>query len=75
MAKRSAKKVDVQSVNMNMSGDKSVSVRKIQNGFIVSESGYTGKGKNQKWFSREMFSKTNPVKVNIPSTIGRFTKK
>lgn len=39
----------------------SANIRQIENGFVISESGYTGKGKNQQYFSREYFSKTNPV--------------
>lgn len=42
--------------------DSSVGVRQIENGYVVSESGYTGKGKNQKWYNKEYFSKTNPLK-------------
>lgn len=39
----------------------SSSVRKIENGFIVSENGYVGKGKNQQWINKEYFSATNPL--------------
>lgn len=39
----------------------SVNVRQIENGFIVSESGYTGKGKNQQYYNKDYFSPTNPV--------------
>lgn len=42
--------------------DSSVSVRQIENGFLVSESGQTGKGRNQKWYNKEFYSKTNPLK-------------
>lgn len=41
--------------------DSSLSVRRIENGFLVSENGYTGKGKNQQWYNKEYFSPTNPV--------------
>lgn len=41
--------------------DSSISVKQIENGFIVSENGYTGKGKNQQWYNKEYFSPTNPV--------------
>lgn len=44
--------------------DGNVSVRKISNGFIVRSSGYTGKGKNQKYFEKEVFSESNPIKVS-----------
>lgn len=39
----------------------STSIRQIENGFLVSESGYVGKGRNQKWVNKEFFSPTNPV--------------
>ena len=44
--------------------DSSVSVRQIQNGFIVSESGTTGKGRNQQYYNKEYYSKTNPLKLS-----------
>ena len=50
----------------------SVSVRQIGNGYIVAESGYTGKGKNQQWYNKEFFSPTNPV-ANVPKI--KFGKK
>lgn len=43
--------------------DSSVQVRQIMNGFIVSESGTTGKGRNQQYYNKEYFSKTNPLKM------------
>lgn len=39
-----------------------VSIRSIENGFIVSESGHKGKGKNQQWFNKEYFTASNPIK-------------
>lgn len=42
--------------------DSSVSVRQIENGYVVSESGQTGKGRNQKWYNKEYFSPNNPLK-------------
>lgn len=76
MAKR-MKSQAIQRVNFDISGpgDKSVSIRKINNGFIVSESGYTGKGDKRKYFTKETFTKTNPVQVNMGGTAGRFTGK
>jgi hypothetical protein len=44
--------------------DSSVQVRQIMNGFIVSESGTTGKGRNQQYYNKEFFSKTNPLKMS-----------
>lgn len=58
--------------------DSSIHVRQIENGYVVSESGTTGKGKNQQYYSREYFSKSNPVKINgATPTSGniRFNKK
>lgn len=52
--KRSTPKVEVDK-------NSSVSIRKIENGYLVSESGYTGKGRNQQWYSKEYFSPNNPV--------------
>ena len=46
---------------LDVNKNTTASVRAIENGFIVSESGTTGKGKNQQWFNREYFSKSNPV--------------
>lgn len=42
--------------------DSSVQVRQIQNGYIVSESGTTGKGRNMNYYNKEYYSKTNPLK-------------
>ena len=39
----------------------SASIRKIENGYLITESGSTGKGKNQQWFDRQYYSATNPV--------------
>lgn len=50
-------KTETLDVNQNTSAN----IRKIENGYLISESGYTGKGKNQQYFNREYFSKTNPV--------------
>lgn len=49
-------------INVGVDKDSSVSMRQIENGFLVSESGYTGKGKNQKWYNKEYFVKNNPLK-------------
>lgn len=38
-----------------------VSIREIENGFIVSENGYTGKGRNQQYYDKQYYSPTNPV--------------
>lgn len=49
------------SLSSMVDNNTSLSVRKIENGFIVSESGYMGSGKNQKYYNKDFFSPTNPV--------------
>ena len=51
--------------------DMNISVRQIQNGFIVRKSGYTGNGKNQKYVETEVYSKSNPVKIDAPIKFGK----
>lgn len=46
---------------LDVNKNTSANIRQIENGYLISESGYTGKGKNQQYFTREYFSKTNPV--------------
>ncbi len=66
MAKKATgKSVQPESVSMSMSNDKSMNIRKIENGWIVRESGYSGKGRNKNYFEKERFSATNPVSVNM----------
>ena len=48
-------------IKVNVDKDSQVGIEKIENGFIVSESGYTGKGRNQKWYNKKYFSPTNPL--------------
>lgn len=72
MAKSSSKKRSTSSepaVKAHVDNNSSVSVRQIQNGFVVSESGYTGKGRNQQWYNKEWFSKTNPIKLSGGTTM------
>lgn len=71
-AKSSPKKSTRSSSVEKLDVDKntSASIRKIENGYIVSESGTTGKGKNQQWFNREYFSATNPV-ANVKIQFGK----
>lgn len=64
MAKPSIKKTPAKSAaseTLDVNKNTSASIRKIENGYLISESGYTGKGRTQQYFSREYFSKTNPV--------------
>lgn len=59
MAKKSSTTISPPRVTVD--SDSSVQVRKIKNGFIVSESGTRGKGRNQQYYNDEYFSKTNPI--------------
>lgn len=63
MAKASNKKAAISNVHLGMSNNKNLNVRQIENGFIVRESGSVGKGKNQKYFEKEFFSKSNPIAI------------
>jgi hypothetical protein len=49
-------------MNVPITKNENVSVRAIQNGFIISKSGYVGKGKNQQYVNKEYHSPTNPLK-------------
>lgn len=46
---------------LEVDNNSSINVSRIENGFLVSESGYTGKGKNQQYYSKQYYSPTNPV--------------
>ena len=39
-----------------------ISIQEIENGFLVSQSGYTGTGKNQQWYNKQYYTPTNPIK-------------
>lgn len=39
----------------------SSNIRQIENGFIISESGTTGKGRNTQYWNKDYFSPTNPL--------------
>lgn len=41
-----------------------ISISEIENGFLVSQSGYTGKGKNQQWYNKQFYTPTNPIKFS-----------
>lgn len=60
--KKSSPRKSSSNIKVEVDKDSSVSVRQIENGFLVSESGQTGKGRNQKWYNKEFYSKTNPLK-------------
>ncbi len=68
MAKTKAKQTTVSPKNVQFSIDNNtnVSVRKIENGFIVRESGYKKLKKGEQYFEREKFSQTNPVQIKTP---------
>lgn len=50
-------------INVEVDKDSSIRIEKIENGYIVAESGTTGKGKNIKYYDRRYFSPTNPVQI------------
>lgn len=58
--KKTSKKSS-KSLSSMVDKDSSTSIRKIENGFIVSESGMKGKGKNKQWYNKEYFSQQNPL--------------
>lgn len=58
----SSSKTNLGGVKVEVDNNSSVNVRAIQNGFIVSESGYTGKGRNRDYYNKEYFQKNNPLK-------------
>ena len=41
----------------------SVTVKQIENGYLICKSGYVGAGRNQKYVCTETFSKTDPIKA------------
>lgn len=59
---KSTKKTSTKSSSpVRVDNNSSVSIREIENGFIVSENGYTGKGRNQQYYDKQYYSPTNPV--------------
>lgn len=50
--------------NISIKPNESISVRPIENGYIVSKSGYKGDGKNQQYYNKEYHSPTNPLKLS-----------
>lgn len=59
-----AKSKSTPAIKVHADKDSTVSVRQIENGFIVSESGSRGKGNKREWYNKEYFSKVNPVKIS-----------
>lgn len=43
---------------LEVDANSNIAIRQIKNGFIVSESGQRGKGKNQQWYSEDYYAKT-----------------
>jgi hypothetical protein len=73
--KKSASRSSSKSVSLpQVDSNSSVSVRKIENGFIISESGTTGKGRNQTWYNKDRYSPTNPLKMEVATKMN-FSKK
>lgn len=60
-------------VGLEVDKNTSAGVRQIENGFIVSESGMVGKGRNARWENKEYFSPTNPL-AGVKATV-KFGKK
>jgi hypothetical protein len=52
-------------ISARVDKDSRVSVRQIENGYIVNESGTTGKGRSKQYYDKEWFSKENPVKGSL----------
>lgn len=63
-SKKSTSSGSGKSISAHVDKNSSLSVDQIENGFLVTESGYTGKGKNQQWYNKKWFSKTNPIKIS-----------
>lgn len=57
MKKTSSKSIP----KMSVEKDSNVSISKIENGYLISKSGYVGTGKNQRYESRQYYSPTDPV--------------
>ena len=55
--KASSRKSSTPAIKVGVDKDSSVSVRQIENGYLVSESGTSGKGRNQKWYNKEFILK------------------
>lgn len=60
-SKKSSSKRTTSAERLDVTKNISTNIRQIENGFVVSESGYVGKGRNQKYVNKEYFSETNPV--------------
>lgn len=46
---------------LSVNASTSANIRKIENGFLVTESGTTGKGRNQTYWDKSYYSPTNPL--------------
>lgn len=61
--KSSSSKTGATTIPSRVDKDSSISVRKIENGFLVRESGSTGTGRNTKYYEKEFYSSTNPIQI------------
>jgi hypothetical protein len=73
----SEKSVSIDRANFSSGdGKKDVSVKKISNGWLISETTRTKKGKDgYDWKTTETFSPTNPIQVKAPSKFNMTGKK
>lgn len=56
-----SKSKSIAELPVKLDSNDNVSIRQIENGYLVCQSGYKGKGKNQQWFNKEYFTATNPI--------------
>lgn len=59
--KKTTDKSDSSMGPLYLNNKTNVSINQIENGYLVSESGYTGSGKNQQYFNKQYYSPTNPI--------------
>lgn len=62
------KPTPVKSASLQVSKDVTVDVREIENGFLISKSGYIGSGKNARYETKQIFSPTNPIQITMSGT-------
>jgi hypothetical protein len=61
---KAAKSLQAPKVRINIEkGNQNINIREIENGYVTSESGYKGKGKSQQYYTKEVFSASNPLKT------------
>ena len=57
----SSKRTSSPGKKLEVNKNTTASVEQIENGFLISESGSIGKGRNQSWFTKKYFSPNNPL--------------